>query len=154
MYLFGVMDPGFFGLIDVDTKRSILFMPRLPEEYAVWMGKLHSPADYKARYAVDEVYYVDEVSGFTHLQLRFDTISLQMKDVITKIAPSEIHVMVRKSPISNHRYRPISIPPFFVIVRHQLRQWSRIKGCLVRRNRSIHCQYEDPSPDYLRVPRY
>lgn len=61
MYLFGVMEPGFFGLIEVDTKKSCLFMPRLPEEYAVWMGKLLNPADFKAKYAVDEVYYVDEV---------------------------------------------------------------------------------------------
>lgn len=72
------MEPGFFGLVEVDTKRAILFMPRLPEEYAVWMGKLHSPADFKARYAVNEVYYVDEVSGLScHLimQLRLDTIT-------------------------------------------------------------------------------
>lgn len=61
MYFFGVTQPGFFGIVQVDTKKSILFMPRLPEEYAVWMGKLLTPADVKAQYAVDEVYYVDEV---------------------------------------------------------------------------------------------
>lgn len=61
MYLFGVIEPGFFGMVDVDTKKSTLFMPRLPEEYAVWMGKLHSPEDFKRKYGVDEVFYVDEV---------------------------------------------------------------------------------------------
>lgn len=63
MYMFGVIEPGFYGIVDVDSKRSCLFMPRLPEEYAVWMGKLYTPDDFKAKYAVDEVYYVDEVSS-------------------------------------------------------------------------------------------
>lgn len=62
MYLFGVMEPGFFGLVDVATKETTLFMPRLPEEYAVWMGKLLTPDDFKAKYAVEKVYYVDQVN--------------------------------------------------------------------------------------------
>lgn len=62
MYLFGVMEPGFFGMVEVDTKKTTLFMPRLPDEYAVWMGRLHSPEDFKAKYAVDAVYYVDQVT--------------------------------------------------------------------------------------------
>ena len=38
MWLFGVMESDFYGAIDVDTAQSILFMPRLPASYAVWMG--------------------------------------------------------------------------------------------------------------------
>lgn len=37
-------------------------MPRLPSEYATWMGKLLTCDDFKKRYAVDSVKYVDEVS--------------------------------------------------------------------------------------------
>ncbi|KAJ0881901.1 putative xaa-Pro dipeptidase [Helianthus annuus] len=39
-YLFGVREPGFYGAIDVDSGKSILFAPRLPADYAVWMGEI------------------------------------------------------------------------------------------------------------------
>ncbi|KAJ1438018.1 Peptidase M24 [Sesbania bispinosa] len=39
-YLFGVKEPGFYGAIDVATGDSILFAPRLPDEYAVWLGEI------------------------------------------------------------------------------------------------------------------
>lgn len=38
-------------------------MPRLPEAYAVWMGRLRTPAECQATYAVDEVHYVDELAA-------------------------------------------------------------------------------------------
>lgn len=37
--MFGVKEPDFFGALDVDSGKSMLFIPRLPEEYVVWMGK-------------------------------------------------------------------------------------------------------------------
>lgn len=61
-YLFGVTEPGCYGLIYVKSGKSILFVPRLPEEYAVWMGKLLNCDDFKKKYETDEVYFVDEVS--------------------------------------------------------------------------------------------
>lgn len=91
MYFFGVIEPGFFGYVDVTTKKSVLFMPRLPEEYAVWMGKLLTPADFKAKYAVDAVYYVD-----------------QMKDVLAERAPAEIHVMMGKNSDSGLTTKPLT----------------------------------------------
>lgn len=38
-WTFGVTEAGCFGAVDVDTGRSMLFVPQLPESYAVWMGK-------------------------------------------------------------------------------------------------------------------
>lgn len=32
-------EPDFYGAIEVDTGRGILFPPKLPDAYAVWMGK-------------------------------------------------------------------------------------------------------------------
>ena len=62
-YLFGVKEPGFFGALEVATGRSTLFMPRLPEAWAVWMGPIHTPAYFGAAYEVDEVRYVDDLKA-------------------------------------------------------------------------------------------
>jgi Xaa-Pro dipeptidase len=60
-YLFGVKEPGFYGAIQVGTGKSILFIPRLPEEWGVWMGRIHPPSHFQDRYEVDETYYDDEI---------------------------------------------------------------------------------------------
>ena len=62
-YLFGVREPGFFGAIQVATGKSILFIPRLSAEWAVWMGRIHPPSDFQQVYEVDEVRYIDELPG-------------------------------------------------------------------------------------------
>ncbi|KAK4415638.1 Xaa-Pro dipeptidase [Sesamum alatum] len=67
-YLFGVREPGFYGAIDVATGESILFAPRLPAEYAVWLGKIKSLSYFKERYMVDSVHYTDEITKVLHQQ--------------------------------------------------------------------------------------
>ncbi|XP_068549868.1 xaa-Pro dipeptidase isoform X2 [Anas acuta] len=62
-WTFGVTEAGCFGTVDVDTGRSMIFVPQLPESYAVWMGKIHPPEYFKKKYAVDEVHYVTEISN-------------------------------------------------------------------------------------------
>lgn len=62
-YVFGVKEPGFSGAIEVRTGRATLFMPKLPEAYAVWMGRIHPPDHFAAAYEVDEVRYVDEMAS-------------------------------------------------------------------------------------------
>src|SRR5262245_40044865 len=74
-YLFGVKEPGFFGAIQVKTGKSILFMPRLPEEWGVWMGRIHSPSHFQQMYEVDEVRYVDEIAS-TLSSLKAETLLL------------------------------------------------------------------------------
>jgi Xaa-Pro dipeptidase len=61
-YLFGVKEPGFFGAVDVGSGRATLFVPRLPESWAVWFGRIHPPAHFQEHYAVDEVRYADEIA--------------------------------------------------------------------------------------------
>lgn len=58
-------EPGFFGLVEVNTGSSLLFIPRLPEEYATWMGPIPTPDDVTEKYGVTETYYVDQVRNFT-----------------------------------------------------------------------------------------
>eukprot|EP01120_Amphizonella_sp_Union-15-10_P016058 TRINITY_DN8360_c0_g1_i2.p1 TRINITY_DN8360_c0_g1~~TRINITY_DN8360_c0_g1_i2.p1 ORF type:complete len:533 (+),score=101.03 TRINITY_DN8360_c0_g1_i2:133-1599(+) len=60
-YLFGVKEPDVYGLIDLASKKSYLFIQKLPIEYAIWMGKILTPEDFKRMYEVDEVRYVDEL---------------------------------------------------------------------------------------------
>ena len=55
------MEPDCFGAIHTGNGRSILFIPRLPAEYAIWMGEIKPLQHFKDRYEVDDVYYVDEI---------------------------------------------------------------------------------------------
>ncbi|KAG8143847.1 putative Peptidase D protein [Naja naja] len=38
-WTFGVTEADCYGAIEVDSGNTILFIPRLPESYAIWMGK-------------------------------------------------------------------------------------------------------------------
>jgi len=61
-YLFGVREADCYGAVDLQSGRSILFIPRLPESYAVWMGRIQPPEHFQQTYGVDEVRYVDEIA--------------------------------------------------------------------------------------------
>uniref|UniRef100_A0A7C8YNR0 Xaa-Pro dipeptidase n=1 Tax=Opuntia streptacantha TaxID=393608 RepID=A0A7C8YNR0_OPUST len=60
-YLFGVREPGFYGAVDVNTGESIIFVPRLPPDYAVWQGEIKPLSYFKERYMVSIACYVDEM---------------------------------------------------------------------------------------------
>jgi Xaa-Pro dipeptidase len=61
-WLFGVKEPDCFGSVDVKTGHSTLFIPRLPAEYAVWMGRIKQPEEFRDAYQVSEVRFVDELN--------------------------------------------------------------------------------------------
>jgi Xaa-Pro dipeptidase len=63
-YLFGVKEPDCFGLVHIRSGKSVLFIPRLPEDYAVWMGYIRSPSSFQEEYEVDEVHYSDEFAAY------------------------------------------------------------------------------------------
>ncbi len=62
-YLFGVAEPDCYATIATDTGAATLFVPRLPAEYAVWMGAIATLDDFKLKYEVDAVRYVDELAA-------------------------------------------------------------------------------------------
>uniref|UniRef100_A0A3Q3WT95 Xaa-Pro dipeptidase n=1 Tax=Mola mola TaxID=94237 RepID=A0A3Q3WT95_MOLML len=61
-WAFGVTEADCYGVIDVDSGKSILFVPKLPESYATWMGEIFPKEHFKVKYAVDEVQYACDVS--------------------------------------------------------------------------------------------
>ena len=63
-YLFGVKEPECFGVLNVDSGESVLFVPRHPEEYATWMGRLLSLDEFKSMYEVERVLYTDQLSEY------------------------------------------------------------------------------------------
>lgn len=65
-YLFGVREPGFYGAIDVASGKTILFAPRLPADYAVWMGEIKPLSYFKERYMVSMACYTDEIAKVLH----------------------------------------------------------------------------------------
>ncbi|KAA6426409.1 MAG: xaa-Pro dipeptidase [Trebouxia sp. A1-2] len=75
-YLFGVQEEDCFGAVDLKTGTSYLFLPRLPESYAVWMGAIKGLEEYKAKYAVDAVHYVED-----------------MPKVLAQLQPVSVHLL-------------------------------------------------------------
>lgn len=62
-WAFGVSEADCYGAVHVATGKSLLFIPRLGPEYAVWMGRIAPPEEFKARYEVDSVHFVDELAS-------------------------------------------------------------------------------------------
>jgi len=60
-YLFGVTEAGFYGSLDLRSGESTLYAPRLPAEYAVWMGRIPTCQELAAKYGVDRVMYTDDL---------------------------------------------------------------------------------------------
>jgi len=60
-WCFGVTEPDFYGAIEVDSGRAVLFPPHLPKEYGVWMGAIQPAEAFKAKYQVDEASFSDRL---------------------------------------------------------------------------------------------
>lgn len=80
-WTFGVLEADCFGAVEVDTARAILFFPRLPPEYAIWMGKIHALEHFKNKYEVDEVYFTDEIAEV--LQKKSPSVLLTLRGLNT-----------------------------------------------------------------------
>jgi Xaa-Pro dipeptidase len=63
-WMFGALEGDCHGALDARTGKSTLFVPRLPEEYAIWMGAIETRESFAERYLVDEVMYADEFEGY------------------------------------------------------------------------------------------
>ncbi|CAH8552480.1 unnamed protein product [Schistosoma turkestanicum] len=66
-WTFGVLEPDCYGLIEVVTGRSTLFIPKISEEAAIYDGELASLEQFSKKYAVDETHYTDEIATYLRL---------------------------------------------------------------------------------------
>jgi len=62
-HLFPINEPNCYGVIDLVTNESLLFVPKQPESYAVWMGPLKTTEFYAKKYGVDHCYYVENIGS-------------------------------------------------------------------------------------------
>lgn len=61
LYLTGVAEPDFFALIECNTGKYHLFVPKRDAMYAVWYGFVHSLDSYKKKYSPDEIHYTEDL---------------------------------------------------------------------------------------------
>lgn len=73
-YLFGVSEAGCLGALELPNGRSTLFVPRLAgnAQYEIFCGKFPTPDEFRSKYEVDEVKYVDELDGWLDDRLGAD----------------------------------------------------------------------------------
>ncbi|XP_063048977.1 xaa-Pro dipeptidase [Engraulis encrasicolus] len=61
-WAFGVTESDCYGAVMVPSGRSLLFVPKLPDSYATWMGEIHPREHFKDKYDVDEVHYTCDIA--------------------------------------------------------------------------------------------
>lgn len=49
-YLFGVREPDCLATIDLETEKATVYIPRLPAEYATWMGRILPPSHFQVQF--------------------------------------------------------------------------------------------------------
>ncbi|CAH8636995.1 unnamed protein product [Heterobilharzia americana] len=62
-WAFGGLEPDCYGTIELVTGRSALFIPKIPEEAAIYDGELASLEQFTKKYGVDETYFTDEIAS-------------------------------------------------------------------------------------------
>ncbi|KAJ3199077.1 hypothetical protein HDU82_000738 [Entophlyctis luteolus] len=65
-YLFGINEPGLYGILDLRNDSATVFVPRSSVDDAVWSGAPLSPADYQSKFGLDRVMFVDELPAVVH----------------------------------------------------------------------------------------
>ncbi|XP_045470278.1 xaa-Pro dipeptidase [Harmonia axyridis] len=63
MWAFGITDPGCYGAIEVDTGIAHIFIPKFPAEYAVWMGRILEKDEWRNKYGIENVHYVEDLNN-------------------------------------------------------------------------------------------
>lgn len=60
-WAFGGLEPDWYGAIEVKTRKAILFIPKISENAAVYMGETATRDQIKMQYDVQETHYCHDV---------------------------------------------------------------------------------------------
>ena len=63
-YLFGVNEPNFYGLVDLEQKKFVLFIQPISIESQRWLGQRRTFSHYKNEYLCDDVTVVSKISDY------------------------------------------------------------------------------------------
>mmetsp|Transcript_1574 Transcript_1574/g.5548 ORF Transcript_1574/g.5548 Transcript_1574/m.5548 type:complete len:528 (+) Transcript_1574:37-1620(+) len=63
LYVTGYDQPNATVLIDLASRKTMLFVPLRPKDYAIWNGQIESLDDIRIEYAMDEVYYYENLTA-------------------------------------------------------------------------------------------
>lgn len=99
IWLTGVQEPDCAVMMTSNT--TILFIPRLPASYAIVMGHIKTPAQWKAIYQVDSVEYIDMVEN---------TLLKQLVAIQDAGAHCELLLMEGDNSDSGSRYHSPKLP--------------------------------------------
>uniref|UniRef100_A0AC35TKM6 AMP_N domain-containing protein n=1 Tax=Rhabditophanes sp. KR3021 TaxID=114890 RepID=A0AC35TKM6_9BILA len=59
-WTFGVHEPDTWGLLDVDSGKSVLLPPKLHPDFRIWEGKINPVEWFKEKYEVDEAHFHED----------------------------------------------------------------------------------------------
>jgi Xaa-Pro dipeptidase len=63
-YLFGVSEMDCYGVIDFESEKAVVFMPKLDNYYKIWMTLL-STDEYKQKYPlIDQILFTDSLEAY------------------------------------------------------------------------------------------
>lgn len=68
-WCFGVLEPGFYGVIDIDSGNSILFVPRVPDSHKKRALEINSLSFFEKKYGVSDCCYLDEMQVFFKMNM-------------------------------------------------------------------------------------
>lgn len=88
-YLFGVKEPGMYGAINLETQKTTLFIPKLPEEYKIWCGTIYPPEHFRVSYAVDEVIYTEDMKSWLENALQDESAKLHVMNGVNSDSGSK-----------------------------------------------------------------
>uniref|UniRef100_H3CBZ2 Xaa-Pro dipeptidase n=1 Tax=Tetraodon nigroviridis TaxID=99883 RepID=H3CBZ2_TETNG len=109
-HAFGVTEPDCFGAVDVDSGKSVLFVPKLPESYAVWMGRIHPKEHFKDKYAVDEVFYTCDIAEVLSLMKPQTLLTLRGRNTDSGSTTREAYFEgISRFQVDNRRLHPVMV---------------------------------------------
>ncbi|EDO29991.1 predicted protein, partial [Nematostella vectensis] len=139
-WAFGVLEPECFGAIEVDTGKSILFFPKLPEDYAIWlgniwdvMGSISEVLQSKAASVLLTLKGLNTDSGKTSRQATFPGISdfkvdntvlhREMVECRLRKTPQELEVLRYVSRVSSEAHKQVMMRVRPGMMQYETERW-------------------------------